>query len=89
METEVFALYMWPMSASWQNPAGGQRRQNHQNAHVGRGICLKAGAFLSRLAKDGLAELRHSDEGKPLGYVLTPEGERALSATAVDAPYQE
>ncbi len=77
METEIFALYMWPMSPSWRT---------HRNPR-GRGIRLKAGAFLSRLAEDGLAELRCSETGQPLGYVVTPEGERVAS-TAVPGEIQ-
>jgi hypothetical protein len=83
METVIFALYMWPMSPSWRNRRSGQSRQSHPNAPVGRGICLKAGAFLSLLVKDGLSELRHDDAGQPLGYVLTPEGVRVALTTTV------
>jgi hypothetical protein len=74
LETQLFALYMWPMSSSWRCPAPGR---------VGRGICLKAGSFLSCLVRDGLAELRRNETGQSLGYVLTQEGHRVSTATKV------
>jgi hypothetical protein len=74
LETQLFALYMWPMSASWRCDKPSQ---------VGRGICLKAGSFLSNLVRDGLAELRRNETGQLLGYVLTQEGHRVSIATKV------
>lgn len=77
LDTQLFALYMWPTSSSWRSDTP---------AHVGRGICLKAGSFLARLVKDGLAELRRNEQGQSLGYVLTAAGQRAAVSTRVAAP---
>jgi len=55
-----FAHYMWPVSRSWLA------------ATPGRGVYLKARAYLALLAADGLVQVRADSNG----YALTPEGER-------------
>lgn len=55
-----FAHYMWPVSSSWLA------------ATPGRGVYLKARAYLALLAADGLVQVLADSNG----YALTLEGER-------------
>ncbi len=74
LRPELFAHFMWPESRSWR---GGPRSL--------AGVRLSAWAFLARLARDGLAELRRDGRGAALGYVLTAEGDRMLAERAARA----